>query len=82
MWGRVDGIIGSLKPITNNIREGIGMNTSVLSETEFRAIIPTVKMANLHEDGYVDCDYDKYNSLLCESMDFIENKDTEETEDE
>lgn len=82
MWGRVDGIIGSLKPITNNIREGIGMNTSVLSETEFRAIIPMVKMANLHEDGYVDCDYDKYNSLLCESMDHVENTDTEDSENE
>lgn len=82
LWGRVNGIIGNLSPMNSNVREGIGMDTSVISESEFRAMIPDVKIANLHDSGYEEYDPDKYNSLLCESMDHLENTDTEETEDE
>lgn len=82
MWGRVDGIIGNIKPLNKNIEEGLRMDIPVISENEFRAIIPTVKVANLHDTGYETHNYDKYNDLLCESMDFVGNIDTEETEDE
>lgn len=82
MWGRVDGIIGNLKPINKNIQEGINMGINIMSETEFRGIIPTVKIANLFDNGYEKYDYEKYNNLQCESMDFVGNIDTEETEDE
>lgn len=82
IWGRVDGIIGNIKPLNKNIEEGLRMNVPVISESEFRAIIPSVKVANLHDTGYETHNYDKYNNLLCESMDFVGNIDTEETEDE
>lgn len=82
IWGRVDGIIGNPKPINKNIQEGMDRNISVMSESEFRGIMPSVKIANLFDTGYETYNYDKYNNLLCESMDFVGNIDTEETEDE
>lgn len=82
MWGRIDGIIGDPKPITKNIQKGLNAGINVMSEPEFRGIIPTVKIANLCDNGYEKYNYEKYNNLQCESMDFIGNKDVEEYEDE